>query len=490
MSFVSFQFWAILLPLCFLLYVLLGRTARGQNIVLLITSVIFYVSYDFKYLLTLALSIAVTYLGGYFGSKQENEVKANRIYTWAFVLNLLILIVFKYTSFILGNINSILGLFGVQIAMPSILLPVGLAFYTFQSSTYLLDLKSGRAEPEYDIFNYSLFVSFFPTIVSGPILRASTFLPQIRARREISWDRFQTFLFTFLWGAFLKLVLSDRLSGFVGTVLGSYYDYGGFIMLVHMSCTMIQLYVDFAAYSYMAIAVGTLLGFDIPDNFRQPWFATTVSGMWRRWHISMTTWFTDYLYIPLGGSRKGKARKILNTFIVFTASGLWHGAAWTFVFWGFMAAFYMAIGQFTQSWRLKACEKLHINRETFGYKTFQRFIVFMLMAVIVIPFSIGGLRQTYVYFRQMFSTWNPWVLVDGTFATLGMTATDWTVCAIAGAVLLVVSSLREHGYNCQFILKQNPVFKVLLCLVMFFAIVVFGVYGAQYSANAFVYAGF
>ncbi len=490
MSFVSFQFWAVLLPLCFLAYVLAGRTARGQNIVLLIASVIFYGSYDLKYLLILALSIAVTYLGGRIGAAQTGAEKQDRVYTWAFVVNILILIVFKYTNFLLGNLNSVLGLFGVSIALPKMLLPVGLAFYTFQSSTYLLDLKSGKTEPERDLINYSLFVSFFPTIVSGPILRASTFLPQIRRRREVSFERFQIFLFTFLWGAFLKLVLSDRLSGFVTHVFSSYYNYGGAVMLVHMSCAMLQLYVDFAGYSYMAIAVAALFGFDIPDNFRQPWFATSVANMWRRWHISMMTWFTDYLYIPLGGSRKGKARKMLNTFIVFTVSGLWHGAAWTFAFWGFMGAFYMAVGQLTLPYRLRLCEKLHIDRETFGYKMLQRFIVFMLMAAIVVPFSIGGLKPTAVYFRQMLTVWNPWVLFDGSLCTMGMTATDWRVCILGGLVLLAVSALREHGYSCAFILRQNPVFRAALVLVLFFAIIVFGVYGAQYSASAFVYAGF
>lgn len=490
MSFVSFQFWALLLPLCFLFYVLCGKTVRGQNIVLLAASVIFYASYDLKYLLVLAMSIAVTYLGGRIGSEQKSEKKRSRVYTWAFILNLIILIVFKYTGFLLGNINLVLSLFGVSIAMPKLLLPVGLAFYTFQSSTYLLDLKSGKGEPEKDLINYSLFVAFFPTVISGPILRAASFLPQIRQRREVSWERFQIFLFTFLWGAFLKLVLSDRLAGFVTYVFNSYYDYGGFIMLVHVSCAMLQLYVDFAGYSYMAIAVAALFGFDIPDNFRQPWFATTVAGMWRRWHISMTSWFTDYLYIPLGGSRKGKARKILNTFIVFTASGLWHGAAWTFAFWGFMGAFYMAVGQLTLPWRTAACEKLHINRESFGFKMLQRFIVFMLMAAIVVPFSIGGLKATAVYFRQMFSVWNPWVLFDGSFYELGMTAADWRICIFGGLILLAVSTLREHGYSCKFILQQNVAFRAALCLVMFFALIVFGVYGAQYSANAFVYAGF
>lgn len=490
MSFVSIQFWALLLPLCFLCYVLFGKTARGQNVVLLIASIIFYASYDVKYLLILALSIVVTYLGGLIGSKQGDAKKADRVYTVAFILNILILVVFKYTGFLIGNLNSVLGLFGLSIAMPKLLLPVGLAFYTFQSSTYLLDLKSGKAEPERNIVTYSLFVAFFPTVVSGPILRAASFLPQLRAKRKVTWERFEAFIFTFLWGAMLKLSLSDRLAGFVTHVFTSYYNYGGIVMFVHMITSMLQLYVDFAGYSYMAISVASLFGFDIPDNFRQPWFATSVAGMWRRWHISMTSWFTDYIYFPLGGSRKGNARKMFNTFVVFITSGLWHGASWTFAFWGFLAAMYTAIGQLTLPWRKKACEALHIDRTTFGYKSVQRFIVLTLMAINVVPFSIGGLKATAVYFIRMFSEWNPWTLVDGTLFTMGMTSTDWAIALTGGAVVLAVSALREHGYSVKFILKQNPVFRCALALLMFFALIVFGVYGAQYSANAFVYAGF
>ena len=490
MSFINFNFWALFLPLCFAVYAIFGKTARIQNIILLLASVLFYSSYDYKYFIVLALSIAVTYLGGYIGSRQENKEKAGKVYTAALVVNLLILVICKYTPFLLGNLNSVLGIFGMSVSLPAILLPVGLSYYVFQSSTYLLDLKTGRAEVEKDVINYALFVSFFPTIVSGPILRASQFLPQVRQRREVSYERFQMFLFVFLWGAFLKLVLADRLVGFTSYVYARYYDYSGFVMLVHTACAMLQLYIDFAGYSYMAIALGTLFGFDIPENFRQPWFATTVAGMWRRWHISMTSWFTDYLYIPLGGSRKGAFRKALNTFIVFTVSGLWHGAAWTFALWGFMSAFYMVVGQITMPYRVKFCEKLHISRETFGFKMLQRFITFGLIAPLVNIFSVGSLKAAAVYFRQFFSEWNPWVLFDGTLTQMGMSGTDWLVCAIGGTILLVVSALRENGYDCKFVIRQNPLFRITIAMTLFFAIMIFGIYGAQFSASAFVYAGF
>lgn len=490
MTFVSYKFWALFLPAVFLLYALLRKTAKGQNLVLLLASAVFYGSYDVKYLIVLAASILLTYLGGLIGSAQKDAEKGRKIYTVAFILNLLLLIVFKYTGFLLGNLNSLLKIFSLSVALPSILLPVGLSFYVFQSSTYLLDLKSGRCECEKDLVNYALFVSFFPTIISGPILRASKMLPQIRRRREISFERFQVFIFTFMWGVFLKLILGDRLSGFVAQVYQRYYDYGGFTLLVHTSCSMLQLYIDFAAYSYMAIGTAALFGFDIPDNFRQPWFSVSVSDFWRRWHISMMSWFTDYLYIPLGGSRKGKIRQFLNTLLVFAVSGLWHGTSWTFMFWGLGGAAYMIIGNLLLPYRLKLSKKLGINRESFGFKTLQRFITFFLIAPLVDIFSVGTLPQAAVYYRQMLTVWNPWVLFDGSLCALGMSATDWGVCAAAGIILLCVSALRENGYDCGFIIKQNAAFKVTLFLLMLFAIVIFGVYGAAYSASAFVYAGF
>jgi len=490
MSFVSFQFWAILLPLFFLLYILFGKTAKRQNIVLLIAIIIFYGSYDFKYLIVLAASIAVTYIGGLIGAKQEDKETGKKILTAALIVNLLLLVVFKYTSFILGNFNTLLGVFGLSVALPSILLPIGLSFYVFQSSTYLMDLKRGKCECEKSIINYALFVSFFPTVISGPILRASNMLPQINKRREVSFERFQVFIFTFLWGMFLKLVLGDRLSGFVSTVYQRYYDYGGFTLFVHTCISMLQLYIDFAGYSFMAIALGALFGFDIPDNFRQPWFSTSVSEFWRRWHISMMSWFTDYLYIPLGGSRKGKLRQNINILVVFAVSGLWHGAAWTFMLWGLVGALYMIIGNFLMPARLKLSEKLHIDRESFGFKTMQRFLTFFLIAPLVDIFSVGTLRQCAVYFKRMFSVWNPWVLFDGSLCELGMTATDWRVVTVAGLVMLSVSVLREKGYSSKFIIKQNPAFRVALFLALVFAIVIFGVYGSAYSASAFVYAGF
>lgn len=236
------------------------------------------------------------------------------------------------------------GYLASRFQLPQILLPVGLSFYVFQSTNYLLDLAKKKIEPERNFINVALFISFFPTITSGPILRASRFLPQLSEMRSVSFARFQRAVFTFLWGAFIKMMIADRIAVFTNQVYSDLENYSGLILAACAACYSIQIYCDFSGYSYMAIAVADLFGFDIPENFHQPYFATTIADFWRRWHISLTTWFTDYLYIPLGGNRKSRLRRYINIGIVFLISGLWHGAAWNFVVWGGLHAFFQIFG--------------------------------------------------------------------------------------------------------------------------------------------------
>ena len=366
MSFVNLQFWALFLPLCFLAYAVM-KSAKGQNAVLLLASLIFYASYDFKYLLLLLACTAISYLGGLLG------VRNRRIYIAAGVLNLAVLLVFKYTGFVLGSIQSLTGL---NFSLPEILLPVGLSFYVFQSCSYLFDLYNGKLEPERDIIAYALFVCFFPTVVSGPIQKGRELLPQIRQKRVVSYENFSFFLLVFLWGAFLKLVIADRLALMTDRLFLEYYDYTGAILMVNSLAYTFQIYTDFAGYSYMAIAVARLFGFELRDNFCQPYLATDIHSFWRRWHISLTSWFTEYLYFPLGGSRKGTARRYVNIFIVFLVSGLWHGAAWSFVLWGALHGFYQVFGHITRPWRSAIYDRLGIDRSKAAFRLGQRFVTF------------------------------------------------------------------------------------------------------------------
>ena len=480
MSFVNLQFWALFLPLCFLAYALM-RSAGGQNAVLLLASLVFYASYDIKYLLLLIGCTAVSYLGGLLGKRQR------RIYIAAAVLNLMVLLVFKYTDFALGSIRSLTGL---NFSLPEILLPVGLSFYVFQSCSYLFDLYNGKLEAEENPINYGLFVCFFPTVVSGPIQKGRELLPQIREKRQLRYEDFSFFMLCFLWGAFLKLVIADRLALMTDRLFQEYYDYTGVVLMVNSLAYTFQIYADFAGYSYMAIAVSRLFGFRLKDNFRQPYLATDIQDFWRRWHISLTSWFTEYLYFPLGGNRRGRTRRYVNIFIVFLVSGLWHGAAWSFVLWGALHGFYQIAGHITRPWRSALYDRLGIDRSRAAFRLGQRFITFSLVSFAWIFFRSENLAKALVYCRNMLRGLAPWALFDGSLTAFGISSLDWAILLFALGLLGLVSVLREKGFDSGCILKQGMAARALLCWAMFIVILVFGAYGGEYSASAFIYAGF
>lgn len=480
MSFVNLQFWALFLPLCFLAYALM-RSAGGQNAVLLLASLVFYASYDIKYLLLLLGCTAVSYLGGLLGKRQR------RIYIAAAVLNLMVLLVFKYTDFALGSIRSLTGL---NFSLPEILLPVGLSFYVFQSCSYLFDLYNGKLEAERNPINYGLFVCFFPTVVSGPIQKGRELLPQIREKRQLRYEDFSFFILCFLWGAFLKLVIADRLALMTDRLFQEYYDYTGAVLMVNSLAYTFQIYADFAGYSYMAIAVSRLFGFRLKDNFRQPYLATDIQDFWRRWHISLTSWFTEYLYFPLGGNRRGRTRRYVNIFIVFLVSGLWHGAAWSFVLWGALHGFYQIAGHITRPWRSALYDRLGIDRSRAAFRLGQRFITFSLVSFAWIFFRSENLAKALVYCRNMLRGLAPWALFDGSLTAFGISSLDWAILLFALGLLGLVSVLREKGFDSGCILKQSMAARALLCWAMFIVILVFGAYGGEYSASAFIYAGF
>lgn len=480
MSFVNLQFWALFLPLCFLAYALM-RSAGGQNAVLLLASLVFYASYDIKYLLLLIGCTAVSYLGGLLGKRQR------RIYIAAAVLNLMVLLVFKYTDFALGSIRSLTGL---NFSLPEILLPVGLSFYVFQSCSYLFDLYNGKLEAEENPINYGLFVCFFPTVVSGPIQKGRELLPQIREKRQLRYEDFSFFMLCFLWGAFLKLVIADRLALMTDRLFQEYYDYTGVVLMVNSLAYTFQIYADFAGYSYMAIAVSRLFGFRLKDNFRQPYLATDIQDFWRRWHISLTSWFTEYLYFSLGGNRRGRTRRYVNIFIVFLVSGLWHGAAWSFVLWGGLHGFYQIAGHITRPWRSALYDRLGIDRSRAAFRLGQRFITFSLVSFAWIFFRSENLAKALVYCRNMLRGLAPWALFDGSLTAFGISSLDWAILLFALGLLGIVSVLREKGFDSGCILKQSMAARALLCWAMFIVILVFGAYGGEYSASAFIYAGF
>lgn len=485
MTFTDFRFWAIFLPLIFIIFFALKRWIFIQNIFLLGASFFFYSSYDIKYVLLLLLSILITWTGGLLGTKY-----GKKIYLLFLGVNILILLIFKYTDFVIGNINSLLQPLGYSINLPAIMLPVGLSFFIFQSSTYLLDLYNNKNKVEKNIIVYALFVSFFPTIVSGPIQKSREMLPQIRLSKKITYYDFQSAVLIFLWGFFLKIVIADRIAIFTNNIFNNYTSYEGITLLLAAALYSIQIYADFQGYSCMAIGVAKLFGFDLADNFKQPYLATSIADFWRRWHISLTSWFREYIYIPLGGNRQGTFKKYRNILIVFLISGLWHGAAWNFLIWGAIHALYQIIGALTLKYRKKLCKTLNINRDTFSYKLWQKICVLFMVMLAWIFFRSTSISMSIEYIQRMFSSWNPWVLFDGSLGSAGISSYEGYIYIFMLLIFLLVSVLKEFGYSVNNLLAQNSVCRGIVPLLIILVIIIWGIYGPEFSSSSFIYAGF
>lgn len=337
MLFNSFRFlW--LFPLIFLVYyaiMYIGNTKKLYpglgNLALILISYGLYLSYNPTYVLVLLGVTAISYLAGIVLADKGKRA----IWPWILLI-LLPLLLFKYSSFISSQFNSLFEFIGLTFTLPGLnwALPIGISFFTFQAVGYVVDVYKGKIAPERNWWHYMLFVCFFPQIVSGPISRAADLLPQIRANRQFDYNQAVSGLRWLLWGMFMKVVMADRVGIMAGTILDNWQYQSGPACLWGSILYTFQIYGDFAGYSFMALGVGRILGFNLVNNFNHPYLSQSITEFWRRWHISLSTWLRDYVYIPLGGSRCSKLRNYLNILITFLVSGLWHGANWTFIVWG------------------------------------------------------------------------------------------------------------------------------------------------------------
>jgi D-alanyl-lipoteichoic acid acyltransferase DltB (MBOAT superfamily) len=340
MVFNSLQY-ALFLPIVVLLCALIGRRLRLRNITLLLASYYFYGSWDWRFLALLIFSTLVDFaVGVWMGDGVPDPDAATvrrrrRILVLSLLSNLGILCIFKYFDFFAQSAQTVLARLGVEASLPllHVVLPVGLSFYTFQSMSYTINVYRGTIPVERSLLDFALYVAFFPQLVAGPIERPMNLLPQVNSVRPFSRDRFYTGCYLLGWGLFKKVVLADNAAMVADKVFGAHAP-GGITVLIGAYCFAIQIYCDFSGYTDMARGSAKLLGFELIDNFNHPYFAVNPSDFWRRWHISLSNWLRDYLYIPLGGNRKGTLRTYVNLMLTMTLGGLWHGAAWTFVIWG------------------------------------------------------------------------------------------------------------------------------------------------------------
>lgn len=342
MLFNSLDF-AIFLPIVFIIYwFVTNRNITIQNLLIVGASYLFYGLWDWRFLSLILLSTIIDYSVGIRLSKNENQIKRKILLWISIIVNLGFLGFFKYYNFFLDNFVSAFSLFGTKINANSlnIILPVGISFYTFQTLSYTIDVYKRRLDPTKDFVAFSAFVSFFPQLVAGPIERATHLLPQFYKERRFDYGKAIDGLRQILWGLLKKIVIADNCAEYANMIFNNSAEYSGSTLVLGAIFFTFQIYGDFSGYSDIAIGTSRLFGFDLMKNFAFPYFSRDIAEFWRRWHISLSTWFRDYLYIPLGGSKGGTVMKIRNTFIIFLVSGFWHGANWTFIAWGALNAIY------------------------------------------------------------------------------------------------------------------------------------------------------
>ena len=336
MLFNSLEF-AFFLPIVFILYwFVVNKSLKSQNVLIVFASYIFYGWWDWRFLSLILFSTIIDYLIGIKLSKQENGRKRKILLLLSIMVNLGFLGFFKYYNFFLDNFITAFTFFGSEIEGRSleIILPVGISFYTFQTLSYTIDIYKKKLNPTYDFIAFSAFVCFFPQLVAGPIERAKRLLPQFSSRRVLKYDFLVKGLNLILWGLFKKIVIADRLAVVVNEFYNHPTEYHGLTLVLGTIFFAFQIYCDFSGYSDIAIGTARLFGFDLMTNFRTPYFSQNAGEFWKRWHISLSTWFRDYVYIPLGGNKVVRSRWFINILITFFVSGFWHGANWTFVIWG------------------------------------------------------------------------------------------------------------------------------------------------------------
>jgi len=339
MLFNSIDF-AIFIPVVFVLYWFVFKSLRSQNILLIVASYVFYSWWDWRFLGLIIASTLIDYGIGLAIDKQQTKKAKKLLLALSILLNLGILGFFKYYNFFIENFREAFMLFGreLDINYLHIILPVGISFYTFQTMSYTFDIYREKIKPTTNLVAFASFICFFPQLVAGPIERASSFLPQVQKRRVFSYAKASDGLKQILWGLFKKMVIADNCAVFVNDIFENYASYSGSTLVFGAFLFTIQIYCDFSGYSDIAIGVSRLFGFNLKKNFAFPYFSRNIAEFWRRWHISLTTWFKDYFYIPIGGSRGSKLMQLRNTFAIFLVIGLWHGAHWKFVVYGFINA--------------------------------------------------------------------------------------------------------------------------------------------------------
>lgn len=456
----------------------------------MLVSLVFYFIASPKYIFFLLFSAATTFYAAGLLQRTNREKTGKRkgILFAVIFLNIGLLAFLKFGGAVFGWIQS----FWPQPDGPflQLILPLGISFYTLQVVGYCVDIYRGKYAAETNFAKYLLFVSFFPQIVQGPIARYDQLAAQFTEHHPFDYTQVKYGVQLMLWGFFKKMVIADRAALLVNQVFSNYQDYTGFSLFVASVFYSIQIYTDFSGCVDIARGAAQIFGIKLAHNFNHPYFALSIQDFWRRWHISLSTWLRDYIYIPLGGNRKGRFRKYQNILATFLVSGLWHGVGWQYIVWGALHGLYQVVGSLLQPLRDWLVKVFSVNRNAFSHKFFKGLVTFNLVNFAWIFFRSSSLTDAVRYIKYMFSQFNPWIFFDNSLYSMGLSQKDFSLLIVCAAVLLVVSLLQRKMNLREKLDEQGLVFRWSIDLIAIFSIIILGIYGIGYTAADFIYAQF
>ncbi|MDO4565770.1 MAG: MBOAT family O-acyltransferase [Oscillospiraceae bacterium] len=472
-------------------FVYFALPARAKRLWLLLASLFFYACWRAEYLILILLAVTTSYLSSLAMAAAENrgldaeslKKRKRACLVFSLVLNLSILFFFKYFNF---TAEALAALLRREATLLEVALPVGISFYTFQALGYTIDVYRGDIAAERDFIKYAAFICFFPQLVAGPIERAKNLLPQFDKPKPFDSDRMRDGLVLIGWGFFQKLVIADRLAIFVDGAFEAAESASGGALALAALFFAIQIYCDFASYSTIARGSALIMGFDLMRNFAAPYLSLSLAEFWQRWHISLSSWFRDYVYIPLGGSRRGLMRSCLNVLIIFFLSGLWHGANYTFIVWGLLHGAGRALGMLTRAPRERLRARLGLDGFA-PYKLLQWLFVFSFAALAFVFFRADSVAQALLVLRGIFSGG----YAGGDLLAYGLDGADMAVAGISLALLTAVDLLRKRGADLAGRLVRLPLAARWAVYIGGIALIaVFGVYGPAYDSAPFIYFQF
>ena len=470
MLFNSLEF-AIFFPVVTAIFFLLSQRWRVHW--LLAASCIFYMAFIPAYILILLVTILIDYFAGIYLERVEDSKKKKALLWVSILSTCTVLFIFKYFGFFTGSFVGLADLLGWHLSRPmiSIILPIGLSFHTFQSLSYVVEVYRGNQKAERNFIVYATYVMFFPQLVAGPIERPQNLLHQFREWHPFDSVRVTSGLKRMAWGFFKKLVVADRLALYVNDVYAAPRSFNGLQLTLATFFFANQIYCDFSGYTDIALGAAEVLGFHLMENFRTPYYSLSMSEFWKRWHISLSTWFRDYVYIPLGGNRVSKSQHIVNLMITFTVSGLWHGANWTYVLWGFLNGLYLVAGWLTKAWRDRFYNAVGLHENTLARKTIMLLTTFVLTCVAWILFRARSAADALYVFTHLASGWN-----FHQIATQQFFLRQFPV-AIAALLVLEIGQLCNSVVSVPSLVGKMPVMARWALYASFvMTVVMFGVY--------------